>query len=65
MILTRGNVKRDYRIRGCCDATKQVHHFLVEMWAGYRWITIKAFQDEDMSFAKREAEELFDKLNEK
>lgn len=39
---------------------------LVEMklLANY-WLTIKMFQDEDIAFAKREAEELLEKLNEK
>lgn len=39
-------------------------HYHVEMWHIFHWIVIKSFDDEDTEFAKREAEELFDKLME-
>lgn len=40
--------------------------YVVQMWHNwFWWVTIKAFKDEDMDFAKREAEELLEKLEEK
>lgn len=39
--------------------------FKVQVKKWFVWITIKKFQDEDLGFAFREANELWDILNEK
>lgn len=61
-------MKRKYRIRTThhrmFDLRKQ-EGYVVEMHNGFYWQHIKEFYDEDMDFAKREAEELLEKLNEK
>lgn len=37
----------------------------MELIKDLAWVFIKSFKDEDYAFAKREAEELLEKLNEK
>ena len=55
-------MKRKYRI--VFNEVRQVYSVCTYcMLLG--WITVKEFQDEDIDFAKREAMELLEKLNEK
>lgn len=59
-------MKRKYRIIVGYDISKDMPFYEVVMvWAGFIDITIKQFIDKDSDFAKREAEELLEKLNEK
>lgn len=39
--------------------------YWVQVTSCLGWVTIKEFYDEDLDFAKREAEELLEKLKEK
>lgn len=57
-------MKRKYRIKGMWEYRWNPHYSVqVKRWFG--WVTIKKFIDDDMGFAKREAEELLEKLEEK
>lgn len=63
-------MKKEYRIRKKkmqrgLDPHDIATVYGVEMWNLWHWVTIKIFYDTDLSFAKREAEELLEKLNEK
>lgn len=59
-------MKNEYRISESINERTYNTVYRVQMKYGlFGWITIKVFEDNDMSFAKREAEELLDKLNEK
>lgn len=66
-------MKRQFRIKETCqwyrfedDNTLHVRYmptYKVQMKIGFLWITIKTFFDMfDPDFARRESEELFDKL---
>ncbi|QCD39700.1 hypothetical protein [Duncaniella freteri] len=66
-------MKKKYRIRRTCKWVHSHNRHLycptysvqVRTWPGL-WIDVKQFKDEeDPDFARREAEELLDKLNEK
>lgn len=57
-------MEKKYRINKCRDTSLDVV-YAVQMWNIWCWVTIKYFKDEDEDFAKREAEELLEKLNEK
>lgn len=56
-------MKNEYRISESINEITYNTVYRVQMKYGlFGWITIKVFEDNDMSFAKREAEELLDKL---
>lgn len=60
-------MKRKYRIRVIGRDENDLMEVRVEMELikDLIWVYIKSFKDVDYDFAKREAEELLEKLNEK
>lgn len=59
-------MKKEYRIIEIIGGKGHHYGYCVQMRLSLLgWVNIKWFDDEDKDFAKREAEELLDKLNEK
>lgn len=57
-------MKNEFKISRMTNCNGKVI-YAVKMYYVFHWILIKIFTDDDETFAKREAEELLEKLEEK